>query len=90
MVENRISPSSARLISTLDKYTRYIRFKAESDHYVAVICSSISDEDLDVIRTANMKAWKFTDKQNAMRSIRRLNKDVPIYAAADEINLSDN
>lgn len=81
-MSERISQESALLLSSLDKDTRYIRFKKESDSFIAVICSSISDQDLDFVRSANFSPWRFDDRQKAVRSIRRFNKQVPVYLSA--------
>lgn len=85
-MSERISQESARLLTSLDRYTRYIRFQKQNDDFIAVICSSVSDNDLDFVRSANLSLWKFKDREKAVRSIRRLNKQVPVYVSAVELS----
>jgi hypothetical protein len=80
MVENRISRSSARLISSLDQDSRYIKFHTfDNEIFTAIVCSSLNDEELSDIFAGDEKFWTFTDRDKALRSIRRLNKNVPVY-----------
>lgn len=75
----RISQESAKLISSLDSNSRYILFKSMGDSNSAVICSQISDNELSFVLSGNAQPWLFDDKNKAIRSIRRLNKDIQIY-----------
>lgn len=78
--DNRICRSSSRLISSLDQDSRYIKFHTfDNEIFTAIVCSSLNDEELSDIYAGDDKFWKFTDRQNALRSIRRLNKNVPVY-----------
>lgn len=80
MIDNRISRSSARLISSLDQDSRYIKFHTfDNEIFTAIVCSSLNDEELSDIFTGDDKFWTFTDRDKALRSIRRLNKNVPVY-----------
>lgn len=80
MLDNRISRSSARLISSLDQDSRYIKFHTfDNEIFTAIVCSSLNDEELSDIFTGDDKFWKFTDRDKALRSIRRLNKNVSVY-----------
>jgi len=78
-MENRISGESAKLISSLDSNSRYILFKSTGDSHSAFICSQISDNELAYVLSGNSQPWLFDDKNKAIRSIRRLNKDIQIY-----------
>lgn len=75
----RISQESAKLISSLDPNSRYILFKSIGDSNSAVICSQITDDELSTVLTGNAQIWLFDDIQKAIRSIRRLNKNIAIY-----------
>jgi hypothetical protein len=80
MLDNRISRSSARLISSLDQDSRYIKFHTfDNEIFTAIVCSSLNDEELSDIFSGDEKFWTFTDRDKALRSIRRLNKNVPVY-----------
>jgi len=80
LIETRISRESARLISSLDADSRYIKFvKCSASSYEAIICSQVSDSELSHIFSGNNKYWIFQDCSKAVRSIRRLNKTVQIY-----------
>lgn len=81
-MQSRISGESANLIKSLDKDSRYIKFSKldNSSNFVAVICSSITDEELSTVLTGKCSAWIFDDIDKALRSVRRLNKAVPVYS----------
>lgn len=79
MIDNRISRESSRLISSLSPDTRYIRFVELKSCFAAVICSQITDEELSQIFSGENNLWTFEDRAKAVRSIRRLNKDIQIY-----------
>lgn len=82
----RISQESAKLISSLDSNSRYILFKSTGDSHSAVICSQISDNELAYVLSGNSQPWLFNDRNKAIRSIRRLNKDVQIYTGSYQPN----
>lgn len=80
MTDSRISRDSSRLISSLDSDSRYIKFvKSANDSFAAVICSQVTDEPLSDILAGDDKEWTFSDRSKAVRSIRRLNKNIQIY-----------
>jgi len=83
-----ISGESSKLISSLDADSRYIYFKTSEKGSFAVICSQIDDKELAAVQTATGDLWLFDDKQKAIRSIRRLNKDVQIYTGSYDIEFS--
>jgi hypothetical protein len=47
-----------------------------------VICSQITDEELSQIFSGENNLWTFEDRSKAVRSIRRLNKDIQIFQGA--------
>jgi len=77
--DNRISRESSRLIASLSPDTRYIKFVESGGSFTAVICSQITDEELSQIFSGENNVWTFGDRAKAVRSIRRLNKDIQIY-----------
>jgi len=77
--DNRISRESSRLISSLSPDTRYIKFVQCEACFTAVICSQITDEELSQIFSGENNLWTFDDRAKAVRSIRRLNKDIQIF-----------
>lgn len=79
MTDNRISRESSRLIASLSPDTRYIKFVEWEGCFTAVICSQITDEELSQIFSGENNFWTFEDRAKAVRSIRRLNKDIQIY-----------
>lgn len=81
MIDARISRESSRLIASLDADTRYILFEQYEHCYCAAICSQVSDKTLAHVESGN-GIWTFDDKEKAIRSIRRLNKDVQIYTGS--------
>lgn len=88
-MQNRICGESSKLISSLDPDTRYIKFVKWSDTtFTAVICSQIDDTELSDVFTGDFELWAFDDISKAVRSLRRLNKDVQIYTRTHEIELS--
>lgn len=87
-MESRISRESSRLLSSLNPDSRYILFSEYKGMYIAQICSQITDESLAVVLTGE-GYWTFTDKEKAIRSIRRLNKDIQIYTGQFEISFTD-
>lgn len=78
-MEQRISKESARLIESLDPSARYIKFTRLESSYSAVICSQVTDQELSSVLTGGAQLWLFDDIDKAVRSIRRLNKNVQIY-----------
>ncbi len=79
MIDNRISRESSRLIASLSPDTRYIKFIQWEGCFTAVICSQVTDEELSDIFAGDDRFWTFEDRAKAVRSIRRLNKDIQIY-----------
>ena len=78
-MEQRISQQSARLIESLDPSSRYIKFLQSQCAYSAVICSQVTDQELSSVLSGGAQLWLFDDIDKAVRSIRRLNKNVQIY-----------
>lgn len=78
-IDNRISRESSRLIASLSPDTRYIKFVEYEGCFTAVICSQITDEELSQIFSGENNLWTFEDRSKAVRSIRRLNKDIQIF-----------
>lgn len=88
-MEMRISRDSSKLIQSLDPDTRYIKFfNADSKLYSAVICSQVTDQELSVILTGKAQSWAFDDVEKAIRSIRRLNKDIQIYTGTFDLDFT--
>ncbi|AXH78058.1 MAG: hypothetical protein [Inoviridae sp.] len=79
MTNLRISQESSKLIQSLDEHARYIKFIPLGDSYSAVICSQITDEYLSTVLSGNAQIWLFSDIEKAIRSIRRLHKNISIY-----------
>jgi hypothetical protein len=81
MTDTRISRESARLVQSLDADTRYIIFEMlETGDFRAVICSQVSDKHLSEIMAGKSEVWRFSDREKAIRSLRRLNANVQIYS----------
>ena len=56
--DNRISQASARLISSLDQDSRYIKFHTfDNEIFTAIVCSSLNDEELSDIFAGDDKFW---------------------------------
>lgn len=79
MSDSRITRESSRLIQSLDSSARYILFeRVDEGKFAAAICSQVSDKVLCYVGSGD-GTWTFDDKDLAVRSLRRLNKDVQIY-----------
>lgn len=89
-MNTRISQESSKLIQTLDPDIRYIKFfkNPDSKLYSAVICSQITDDELSVVLTGKAQPWVFDDVEKAIRSIRRLNKNIQIYTGTLDLVFS--
>lgn len=87
-MEQRISKESARLIESLDSSTRYIKFSRLESAYSAVICSQVTDQELSSVLSGGAQLWLFDDIDKAVRSIRRLNKNIQIYTGVFSSEIS--
>ena len=87
MTDTRISRESARLVQSLDADTRYIVFETlENGDFKAVICSQVSDKPLAEIMAGMGEIWRFSDREKAIRSLKRLNSEIQIYAGVTTAN----